>query len=74
MSDGKFKCGPCKKDYSDLDEYREHFAEIPHEHKGIAPCNQCGISTDYKFTGKLAKGKIPAICKVCKLAIKESEE
>lgn len=74
MVEGIFKCFNCDLGYNDLDEYKGHFVTVSHTHDGVAPCNQCGISTEYKFTGKLAKGRFPALCKSCKSDIIEGDE
>ncbi len=66
MVDGTFKCFNHDLGFDDLDEYRDHIKNEVHTHTGTSPCNQCGISTEYKFTGKLEKGKYPALCQSCK--------
>ena len=74
MVQGTFKCYGCDLGYNDLDKYREHFAEVVHNHKGVAPCNLCGISTEYDFTGKKAVGQFPALCKACRKKTLEEDE
>ncbi|KKM94770.1 hypothetical protein LCGC14_1195070 [marine sediment metagenome] len=71
MADDKFKCFVHDLGFDDLDDFREHIANEVHTHTGVSLCNQCGISTEYEFTGKLAKGKYPALCKDCKSALVE---
>ncbi len=71
MVNGTFKCYTHEIGFEDLDDYRDHNASEVHTHTGIAPCNQCGLSTEYVFTGKLAKDKYPALCKTCKAEIVE---
>ncbi len=74
MVDGTFKCYEHELGYDDLDDFRNHIANEVHTHNGVAPCNQCGISTEYKFTGKLAKGKFPALCNTCKSTLNDGLE
>lgn len=74
MVDGIFKCYQCKIGYDDLDEFNDHIANTVHTHTGISPCNQCGVSTEYKFTGKLTKGKFPALCSNCRDNLNEGLE
>ena len=57
MVDGTFKCYQHELGFDDLDEFRDHISNESHNHKGVSPCNICGISTTYNYTGKLAKGK-----------------
>ena len=66
MVDGTFKCFKHDIGFDDLDEFKTHIANEVHTHTGVSPCNQCGNSTEYKFTGKLAKGKYPALCQDCR--------
>lgn len=73
MVDGIFKCYKCNLGYDDLDDFNTHIANEVHTHIGVAPCNQCGISTEYKFTGKLTKGKYPALCDGCKNKLIEGQ-
>ena len=74
MVDGIFKCFKCDIGYDDLDDFNNHIANEVHTHIGVSPCNQCGNSTEYKFTGKLAKGKFPALCNNCKNNLIEGQE
>ena len=65
MVNGTFKCFKHDIGYDNLDDFNTHMANDVHTHIGVSPCNQCGVSTEYKFTGILAKGKYPALCTSC---------
>lgn len=63
-----FKCGVHDFGTDDLDAFNEHLSALAHTTEGIAPCNMCGLSTSFKFTGK--KGiKAPALCSACASSI-----
>lgn len=74
MVDGTFKCFNCDLGYDDYDDYEQHLAEVSHTHNGVAPCSLCGISTEFKFIGKKAVGKLPALCKDCRGNILEEDQ
>ena len=62
---GIFKCGVHSYTCDDPEEWDQHLADEIHTTHGTAPCNMCGLKTEFKFTGK--KGKVPpALCKQCK--------
>ena len=65
MVEGIFKCGEHEFSCDSTDELASHNAEFSHTTKGIAPCNLCGLSTEFSFTGKVGN-KVPALCQSCK--------
>lgn len=68
MPEGIFKCGPHEFGTDSITEWQEHQATEIHTHYGSAPCNQCGLQTDFEFTGKVGT-KTPALCNDCKQAL-----
>ncbi len=60
------KCFVHELGFTDPAEYEAHMAEVEHEHVGVAPCNQCGAETEFKWKGKLTGHTMPALCKPCK--------
>ena len=65
-----FKCYKHDVGYDTLPEFHEHLAEEVHTTKGTAPCNLCGLSTVFSFTGKKGK-KSPALCEDCRKIVVE---
>lgn len=66
-----FKCFVHELGFDDGAEYTEHMATVDHEHTGVAPCNQCGKETEFKWFGKLTGNTMPALCKDCKQKLLE---
>lgn len=60
------KCPDHDYQTESLTEWSKHTEEFKHDHSGVAPCNLCGIKTDFEYFGKVKPGKIPALCKECK--------
>ncbi len=50
----------------DIEEWDEHNQKEEHVVTGTAPCNLCGIVTDFEFKGKRKISTIPCICEDCK--------
>jgi hypothetical protein len=65
MPEGIFKCGTHEFATDSIEEWQGHQATEPHTHIGRAPCNQCGIPSEFTFTGKVGT-KVPALCNECK--------
>jgi hypothetical protein len=65
MPEGIFKCGPHEFATDSIEDWQEHQATESHTHIGRAPCNQCGIPSEFTFTGKVGL-KVPALCSDCK--------
>lgn len=51
---------------TDPAEWEDHLAKAEHIHEGVAPCNQCGNETNFKWKGKLGTHTTPALCAKCK--------
>ena len=59
-----FKCVKHNFDCESPAEWREHLAKEEHIRRGIAPCNICGASHEFVFSGKI-DGKEPSLCESC---------
>lgn len=70
MPEGTFKCGSHDFATDSVEDFAEHNADFSHSIKGIAPCNQCGLSSEFAFTGKMGT-KPPALCADCKAMLLE---
>ena len=68
MPEGIFKCGKHEYATDSIEDWQKHYADEVHQHIGKAPCNQCGISSEFNFTGKVGN-KVPALCSDCKATI-----
>ncbi len=68
MPEGIFKCGTHDFGTDSIEEWQNHQATEIHTVTGIAPCNQCGLTTEFSFTGKVGT-KTPALCEQCKQAL-----
>lgn len=66
MAEYTFRCGVHDFGTDDLDDFNTHLEEEVHTTTGIAPCNQCGLETEFSFTGKRKGSKPPALCQSCK--------
>lgn len=64
-----YVCFNCEFESTDQAEIETHNKSIVHTHRGTAPCNMCGVSTDYVFVGKRSLTRSPAICDSCKTQI-----
>ena len=61
-----FKCFEHEFQCEEISEWDDHNEEKAHTTVGISPCNLCGFSTEFSFTGKKKAGIITCICKECK--------
>jgi hypothetical protein len=61
-----FKCFIHKFETEDVSKWDEHNQKESHTVIGSAPCNLCGIVTEFEFKGKRKLSVIPCICKECK--------
>lgn len=61
-----FKCFVHNWTCATPEEWEQHMREAEHEHEGVAPCNQCGTETKFKWKGKVTSHTVPALCKSCK--------
>lgn len=59
-----FKCTKHHYNCNTPLEWREHLAKEEHVRRGIAPCNLCGISHKFLFSGKIGD-KEPSLCEKC---------
>ena len=50
----------------EIEEWDKHLQDKEHEAVGTAPCNLCGLQTDFKFKGKRTLARAPCICEECK--------
>ncbi len=70
---GIFKCDKHDFTTDEPKEWRDHNSTFEHVTRGVAPCNQCSISTSFVFTGKVG-GNPPALCDACKKKLLEGNE
>lgn len=59
-----FKCAKHNFNCNTPAEWREHLAKEEHVRRGIAPCNLCGISHKFLFSGRI-RDKEPSLCEKC---------
>ena len=71
---GRFHCGSHNFRTDDLEELRKHVENEEHTTTGSAPCNYCGIATQFSFTGKILRKMSPAVCSNCRQEIEQVKQ
>lgn len=61
-----FKCYVHDFSTDDVDDWDKHNQDKEHTVTGTAPCNLCGIGTEFIFKGKRKLSSTPCICEDCK--------
>lgn len=59
-----FKCTKHNFSCSIPPEWRQHLAKEEHVRRGVSPCNLCGASHKFLFSGKIGD-KEPSLCEKC---------